>query len=347
MLVEKNGDPDFAKVLDFGIAKVPIGEAATDHAPSSKNITKAGMVFGTPEYMPPEQALGQDVDERADLYSLGVITYEMLAGRRPFVAESQVAVLGKQLSREAPSVRGARAGYVSSGARGAFRAAVARTRTEGSSANRAASDRRNRSAPRVRHVARAHPDAAPRFAPEQPRADELSRRATTMTICRPALCNRHPRVSEPARARGKLRTLRRAALPPPLRRLPAPVLVSAPLGLAGLVVGFVLVTAFVESPRVSRRDRGRFGVRGRSRNGRRRHRPPSPPAAAPAFATASQNELDRQRERRRPGRAGHARAKVPERRRRAYGRERRVFEKEGRRGSQCRRSPKRSLSTRA
>jgi len=99
MLVAKGADPDFVKVLDFGIARVPIAEA-TD--PDSKPITRAGMVFGTPEYMAPEQALGQVVDGRADLYALGVILYEMLSGVRPFVASSQTGVLGQQLSRAAP-----------------------------------------------------------------------------------------------------------------------------------------------------------------------------------------------------------------------------------------------------
>ncbi|MBN2192170.1 MAG: protein kinase [Polyangiaceae bacterium] len=99
MLVAKGADPDFVKVLDFGIARVPIAEA-TDGRDSP--ITKAGMVFGTPEYMAPEQALGQTVDGRADLYALGVIYYEMLAGVRPFVASSQTGVLGLQLSRPVP-----------------------------------------------------------------------------------------------------------------------------------------------------------------------------------------------------------------------------------------------------
>jgi serine/threonine-protein kinase len=101
MLVEKGGEPDFVKVLDFGIAKVPIGEvpAAAGGAP----ITKAGMVFGTPEYMAPEQALGQNVDGRADLYALGVILFEMLAGVRPFTSQSQVGILGQQLSKPPPT----------------------------------------------------------------------------------------------------------------------------------------------------------------------------------------------------------------------------------------------------
>jgi serine/threonine-protein kinase len=99
MLVQKGQDPDFVKVLDFGIAKVPIGEDASG---DGKPITKAGMVYGTPEYMAPEQALGQPVDGRADLYALGVILYEMLAGVRPFTGKSQVGILGQQLTQPAP-----------------------------------------------------------------------------------------------------------------------------------------------------------------------------------------------------------------------------------------------------
>ena len=99
MLVAKGGEADFVKVLDFGIAKVPIGGAGTS---GGNPITKVGMVFGTPEYMAPEQALGQAVDGRADLYALGVIVYEMLAGRRPFSGSSQTGILGQQLSRPAP-----------------------------------------------------------------------------------------------------------------------------------------------------------------------------------------------------------------------------------------------------
>ncbi|MBI3202721.1 MAG: serine/threonine protein kinase [Myxococcales bacterium] len=100
MLVEKGSDPDFAKVLDFGIAKVPIGEQSQ----GGKPITKVGMVFGTPEYMAPEQALGQSVDGRADVYALGVMLFEMLAGVRPFSSKSPVGILGQQLSKVAPSV---------------------------------------------------------------------------------------------------------------------------------------------------------------------------------------------------------------------------------------------------
>jgi serine/threonine-protein kinase len=106
MLVERDGDHDFVKVLDFGIAKVQIGELTSGDVskagPGQPVLTQAGMVYGTPEYMAPEQALGQAVDARADLYALGCIMYEMLCGVRPFDAESKVALLGMQVTAPVP-----------------------------------------------------------------------------------------------------------------------------------------------------------------------------------------------------------------------------------------------------
>jgi serine/threonine-protein kinase len=101
MLVERNGDPDFVKVLDFGVAKVPIG----DPSGGPGAITRVGTVFGTPEYIPPEQALGQPSDGRADLYSLGVMLFEMLTGVRPFTSTSKVSLVGMHLSEPAPRLR--------------------------------------------------------------------------------------------------------------------------------------------------------------------------------------------------------------------------------------------------
>jgi eukaryotic-like serine/threonine-protein kinase len=101
MLVDKAGDPDFVKVLDFGVARVPIGEGNADGAGA---ITRAGMVFGTPEYIPPEQALGQVSDGRADLYSLGVMLFEMLTSVRPFVADSKVSLVGQHLGKAPPKL---------------------------------------------------------------------------------------------------------------------------------------------------------------------------------------------------------------------------------------------------
>ncbi len=103
MLIDREGDPDFVKVLDFGIAKVPVGELShTTTAAGQPALTQLGMVYGTPEYMAPEQALGQPVDARADLYSLGIITFEMLTGVRPFEHESKVTLLGMHVTAPVP-----------------------------------------------------------------------------------------------------------------------------------------------------------------------------------------------------------------------------------------------------
>ena len=82
MLVSRDGDADFAKILDFGIAKVPV---------RGEKLTVAGSVFGTPEYMAPEQASGGQVDERTDLYTVGTVLYEMLSGRAPFAGRDNAS----------------------------------------------------------------------------------------------------------------------------------------------------------------------------------------------------------------------------------------------------------------
>ena len=97
MLVERDGDPLFVKVLDFGIAKVQMGE----NGPPSQ-LTRIGSVFGTPEYMSPEQAAGLAVDHRTDLYSLGIIVYQMLTGNPPFTGPDVVALLTAQMTTPPP-----------------------------------------------------------------------------------------------------------------------------------------------------------------------------------------------------------------------------------------------------
>jgi hypothetical protein len=83
------------KIADFGIAKL-VG---------SSGHTVAGEVFGSPSYMSPEQVSGKTVDERSDVYSMGATLYEMLAGRPPFVADTDVGTLSQHLTKEAPSLR--------------------------------------------------------------------------------------------------------------------------------------------------------------------------------------------------------------------------------------------------
>ncbi len=81
-LCTQGGISDYAKVLDFGLAKVTEREMR----PGSLILTQEGMVFGTPEFMSPEQAQGKTLDPRSDIYSLGVILYELLTGKLPFSA---------------------------------------------------------------------------------------------------------------------------------------------------------------------------------------------------------------------------------------------------------------------
>ena len=84
---QRDGDADVVKIVDFGLAKV-IG---------SSKLTRAGMVFGTPHYMSPEQAAGEVVDHRADIYALGIVMYEMFTGKVPFEADSYMGVLTKHM----------------------------------------------------------------------------------------------------------------------------------------------------------------------------------------------------------------------------------------------------------
>jgi eukaryotic-like serine/threonine-protein kinase len=99
MLIERGGDPDFVKILDFGIAKVGSNAAS--------RLTRAGTVFGTPQYMSPEQAAGLNVDHRADIYSLGIIMYEMLKGEPPFMDPNVMNILSHQMFRSPPPLRDA------------------------------------------------------------------------------------------------------------------------------------------------------------------------------------------------------------------------------------------------
>jgi serine/threonine-protein kinase len=83
-LSTNGGLKDYAKVLDFGLAKVTEREMR----PGSIMLTQEGMVFGTPEFMSPEQAQGKTLDARSDIYSLAVILYEVLTGKLPFEART-------------------------------------------------------------------------------------------------------------------------------------------------------------------------------------------------------------------------------------------------------------------
>ena len=88
IMIDKDGD---AKIMDFGIAR----------SLSGRGITGAGVMIGTPEYMSPEQVEGKDVNPRSDIYSLGIILYEMVTGRVPFEGDTALGIAMKQ-KEEAP-----------------------------------------------------------------------------------------------------------------------------------------------------------------------------------------------------------------------------------------------------
>ncbi len=96
-LVEFLGEPDFVKLLDFGIAK------QTEVAEGDRKLTRTGMLFGTPEYMSPEQARGEVIDPRVDVYAMGCILFQLVTGRVPFEADNFMGVLSLHLT-EPPAV---------------------------------------------------------------------------------------------------------------------------------------------------------------------------------------------------------------------------------------------------
>jgi serine/threonine protein kinase len=92
-----DGKDEHVKLLDFGIAKV-------SHGAGAGQLTQAGMVFGTPHYMSPEQARGEKIDARSDLYALGVVMYGMLAAKLPFHADDPVVLLRQQIKEKPPAL---------------------------------------------------------------------------------------------------------------------------------------------------------------------------------------------------------------------------------------------------
>ena len=99
LLPTEEAERERVKVLDFGIAKVQ--EDTTDSAP----LTAQNMVMGTPQYMSPEQAKGLELDARSDIYSLGIITYEMLTGKTPFHGGPSKVILSKHANEIPPTPR--------------------------------------------------------------------------------------------------------------------------------------------------------------------------------------------------------------------------------------------------
>ncbi len=97
IIVPRHGDPDFVKVLDFGIARLLWDEQS--------QMTQTGVIFGTARYISPEGAAGEFTDARSDVYSIGVLLYQLLAGVTPFDAATPVSMLMKHINERAPHIR--------------------------------------------------------------------------------------------------------------------------------------------------------------------------------------------------------------------------------------------------
>lgn len=98
MLEEKDDEKDFVKVVDFGVAKILGGSEDAE----AQRLTQTGEVCGSPVYMSPEQCMGQKLDPRSDIYSMGVVMYETLTGRLPLLGKTMVDTMQKHTIEQPP-----------------------------------------------------------------------------------------------------------------------------------------------------------------------------------------------------------------------------------------------------
>lgn len=100
MLINYEDDDDFVKVVDFGVAKIM---PMNDQNIEAQTLTQAGEVCGSPVYMSPEQCVGQPLDRRADIYSMGIVLFEALTGRLPLIGKNMVETMHKHLNEAPPT----------------------------------------------------------------------------------------------------------------------------------------------------------------------------------------------------------------------------------------------------
>ncbi|HEY0657710.1 MAG TPA: protein kinase, partial [Pyrinomonadaceae bacterium] len=101
VMIRENG---LVKILDFGIAKLSAPPESNEEAATAIKSTSPGMIIGTANYMSPEQAKGKEVDARSDIFSFGVVLYEMIAGELPFEGETAMEMIGAILKDEPKSL---------------------------------------------------------------------------------------------------------------------------------------------------------------------------------------------------------------------------------------------------
>jgi serine/threonine-protein kinase len=106
ILIDEHDEP---KILDFGLAKpidpIQMGDQPISGETMKKDLTRVGTVIGTVSYMSPEQARGESVDTRADIFSFGVLLFKIFTGEFPFIGSTQVSILAKILEAQHPSAR--------------------------------------------------------------------------------------------------------------------------------------------------------------------------------------------------------------------------------------------------
>jgi serine/threonine-protein kinase len=241
MLVRDGAATEVVKILDFGIAKVPAAHEAERH-PGRPPLTQAGVAYGTPEYMAPEQALSGNVDARADLYALGVMLYEMLTGRRPLDAHDRVELTRLVTTTPPPPL----AARVPGGLAPAIEALVMRLLAKEASSRFTS--------------ARDVVAAIDGLALAASTSHRVIRSDQATIAARPASAAAHVAMPAIAPGRGAIASSPRASLPQgdgqldqmiatlpgPLRGVPAPALLSW-LGLLG-VTAVVLLAVALRSP---------------------------------------------------------------------------------------------------
>jgi eukaryotic-like serine/threonine-protein kinase len=106
VFLQRTGDgEEIVKIVDFGIAQLKPSNEEAAAASTHRRLTRTGMIFGTPEYMAPEQAVGKHADLRCDVYAVGIILFELFTGAVPFTGETFLGVLTKHLNEPAPTMR--------------------------------------------------------------------------------------------------------------------------------------------------------------------------------------------------------------------------------------------------